>query len=337
MGKKVALITGANGQDASYLAEYLFSLNYDVHGVIRRSSQFNTARIDEIFDPERRDQLKFGNLCAGIDNLIYELKPDEIYNLAAQSHVKVSFDEPTYTGDVNALGTTRILECIYRGIKSNLLNRSIKYYQASSSEMFGQTPTPENGYNEGSVMTPVSPYGCAKLYAYHMTKAYRTGYDLFAVNGILFNHESPRRGPTFVTKKITRAAARIKLGLQKKLYLGNLQALRDWGHSRDYVRAMHLIMQQPNPDDYVVATGEQYTVKDFVIAVFDYFGLDWKEHVEYEPVLLRPNEVPNLLGDSSKIRKLGWKPEYDFKALVKEMCDYDLKEAQNELNNKENK
>ena len=333
MDKKKAFITGASGQDASYLAEYLLSLGYDVYSTLRRSSLINTKRIDHIFNPESRDKLFYADLAQGMDSLIYKIKPDEIYNLASMSHVRVSFDVPVYTGDVTGIAVCRLLESIKQGIEQGLLKKDIKFYQASSSEMFGQTPTPETGYTEESKMTPVSPYGCAKLYGYHITKTYRTGYNIFACNGILFNHESPRRGENFVTRKITRAVAKIKLGLQDKLYLGNLDALRDWGHSKDYMKAIHLIMQQPEPGDYVVATGEQYSVKDFMIAVFEYHGLDWTKYVEYEPSLLRPNEVPNLLGDSSKIRALGWKPEYNFKALVKEMCDADFKEQINEMRN----
>lgn len=317
---KRALITGITGQDGSYLAELLLSKGYEVHGVIRRASNFNTTRIDHIFDPDIRNNIHFGDLSSGLARIIYDICPDEIYNLASMSHVKVSFDIPVYTGDVTGLAVCRLLEDIRVGIKQNWLYPGIKYYQASSSEMFGQTPTPKKGYNEQSQMTPVSPYGCAKLYGYHITKTYRTGYDMFACNGILFNHESPRRGPTFVTRKIVRAAARIKLGVQKQLCLGNLGAKRDWGHSKDYMEAIYLIMQQKQPDDYVVATGEQYTVEDFVSEVFKFFNLNWQEHVQTSTVMYRPNEVPNLLGDSTKIRKLGWKPKYDFKTLVSEMC-----------------
>lgn len=328
---KVALITGITGQSGSYLAEILLERGYEVHGTLRRASSFNTQRIDHIFNPESRKYIHFGDLSQGLDNLIYDIKPDEIYNAAAQSHVKVSFDVPVYTGDVNALGVARILECVYRGIKSGVLKRDIKFFQFSSSEMFGQTPTPKDGYVEDSPFFPVSPYGCSKLYSYYMTKLYRTGYGMFACNGIMFNKESPRRGPTFVTKKITRAAARIKLGLQNELILGNLNAKRDWQHSKDAMMAAYFIMQQDTPQDFVVASGEHRTIKEFVIQVFNYFGLDWKEFVKYDEDLLRPNEVPELLGNSSKIRSLGWKPEYDFKSLVKEMCDYDLQEARKEL------
>lgn len=329
--KKIALITGITGQDGSYLSELLLEKGYEVHGIIRRSSSINTKRIDSIFDPESRQFIHFGDLASGVENIIYKVKPDEIYNLGAMSHVRVSFDVPIETGLVTGVSVTRLLEAIRQGIKQGILNPKTKYYQASSSEMFGQTPTPTTGYTEDSKMTPVSPYGCAKLYGYHMTKTYRTGYNMFASNGILFNHESPRRGETFVTRKITRAVAKIKLGLQDKLILGNLDALRDWGHSKDYMRAIHLIMQQPESGDYVVATGEQYSVRDFALAVFEYHGLDPKKYMDYNEALLRPNEVPNLLGDSTKIRSLGWTPEYDFKALVKEMCDEDFKEAINEM------
>lgn len=323
--KKKALITGITGQDGSYLSEYLISLGYEVHGIIRRASDFNTNRIDHVFDPESRQFIHFGDLATGIENIIYKVKPDEIYNLGSMSHVKVSFDIPVYTGDVTGVSVCRILQAIREGIAQGILSKDTKFYQASSSEMFGQTPTPEAGYDETSKMTPVSPYGCAKLYGYHITKTYRTGYNLFASNGILFNHESPRRGPTFVTRKITRAVARIALGVQNELTLGNLNALRDWGHSKDYMRAIHLILQQPEPGDYVVATGEQYSVKDFVIAAFEYFKLDHAKYLKYDEVHLRPNEVPNLLGNSTKIRSLGWKPEYDFKALVADMCESDYK------------
>lgn len=327
---KKALITGITGQDGSYLAELLLEKGYEVHGIVRRSSDFHTNRIDHIFPPEQRGKIHFGDLAQGLDTLIYKIKPDEIYNIGSMSHVRVSFDQPVYTGDVTGVAVCRLLETIKEGIRNGILSKDTKFYQASSSEMFGQTPTPVNGYDETSPFTPVSPYGCAKLYGYHITKTYRTGYGMFACSGILFNHESPRRGPTFVTRKITIAAARIKLGLQKTLELGNLDALRDWGHSYDYVRAIHAIMQAEKPDDFVVATGEQYTVKDFLIKVFNYLDLDWEKYVKYEPTLLRPNEVPNLLGNSTKIRtQLGWKPKYNIDSLVAEMVDSDFK---NEIN-----
>jgi len=323
VAKKKALITGVNGQDGSYLAELLLEKGYEVHGVVRRSSNFNTQRIDHLFAPDVKGNIHFGDLSQGLDDLIYRIKPDEIYNLGSMSHVRVSFDVPVYTGDVTGLAVCRILEAIKRGIDNEIISKATKYYQASSSEMFGQTTTPEGGYDEGSVFTPVSPYGCAKLYGYHITRSYRKGYGMFASNGILFNHESPRRGPTFVTRKITIAAAKIALGLQDKLVLGNLDARRDWGHSKDYMEAIYHIMQQPEPDDYVVATGNNYSVLDFVEEVFAYHGLVWQDYVEYDKSYLRPNEVPNLLGNASKIRATGWAPEYDFYTLVKEMCDSD--------------
>ncbi len=328
---KRALLTGINGQDSSYLAEILLNKGYEVHGVIRRASDFNTRRIDHIFDPEIRSNIHFGDLATGIDNLIYKIKPDEIYNLGSMSHVKVSFDVPVYTGDVTGLAVCRILEAIRQGVSLNILDPKIKFYQASSSEMFGQTPCPENGYDETSQMTPVSPYGCAKLYGFHITKTYRTGFNLYAANGILFNHESPRRGPTFVTRKVTRAAARIKLGIQRRLSLGNLSAKRDWGHSKDYMEAVHLIMQQEKPDDYVVATGMQYTVEKFVETVFEYWGLHFRNYVDCDTSLMRPNEVPNLLGNSNKIRTLGWKPTYTLRTLVREMCEEDMRIVKNEI------
>lgn len=326
MSKKVALLTGVTGQDGSYLAELLLSKGYDVHGVIRRSSLTNTGRIDHIPElaPEVRGNLHFGDLADGINHILYKVKPDEIYNLGSMSHVKVSFDIPEYTGDVTGIGVTRILEGVRKGIEHGILSKNTKFYQASSSEMFGISPPPQS---EITPFNPVSPYGCAKLYGYWITKTYRTGYGLFASNGILFNHESPRRGVNFVTRKITRAAARIKLGKQSKLELGNLDAKRDWGHSKDYMEAIWLILQQDKPDDYVVSTGQYYSVLEFVIEVFKYFGLDYKDYVKYNEVLTRPNEVPALLGDSTKIRtELGWKPKYGFKDLVAEMAeaDYEL-------------
>lgn len=317
MSKKVALITGITGQDGSYLAELLLSKGYEVHGVIRRASSVNTSRIDHLFDPAGKQYLHYGDLSEGIDHLLYELQPDEFYNLGAMSHVKISFDIPIYAGDIVGLGAARILE----GIRKMGLIKKTKFYQASSSEMFGITSPPQS---ENSPFNPVSPYGCAKLYAYNMTRAYRTAYGMFAANGILFNHESERRGVNFVTRKITRGAARIKLGLQDKLVLGNLDAKRDWGHSRDYMEAIHMIMQHDRPDDWVVATGEHYTVKEFVQAVFNYFGLDWERYVIQDDVYFRPNEVPALLGDANKIKKvLKWEPKVTFKELVKLMCDSD--------------
>lgn len=327
MGKK-ALITGINGQDGSYLAELLLSKGYEVYGVIRRASTINTSRIDHIFDSEDRAYILFGDLADGIDDILYSIQPDEVYNMASMSHVRVSFDIPVYTADITGVGALRILE----GIRKLKL-RHTKFYQASSSEMYGLTPPPQN---ENSPFLPVSPYGCAKLFAYHTTRAYRFGYNMFASNGILFNHESERRGMTFVTRKITRAAARIKLGLQNKLYLGNLDAIRDWGHAKDYVRAIYMIMQHDKPDDFVVATGKYHSVVDFAKAVFDYLDLDMFKRIVIEDKCKRPNEVPALQGDAFKIREtLGWKPEIDFDTLVKLMVENDMKEAELELLRKE--
>jgi GDPmannose 4,6-dehydratase len=317
-----ALITGINGQDGSYLAEILLAKGYDVHGIIRRSSLPNTARIDKTFDPDSNAKIHYGDLSQGIDELLYEIQPDEIYNLGAMSHVKISFDIPVYTGDVVGLASARILEAIRR------MKLKCKYYQASSSEMFGTTPPPQS---ETSPFNPVSPYGCAKLYSYHMTRLYRMGYGIHACNGILFNHESERRGINFVTRKITRGASRIKLGLQESITLGNLNALRDWGHARDYMEAVHLIMQQPVADDWVVSTGFTHSVKEFLVDVFEYLGLDWHKHVIVSDDYKRPNEVPALLGDSTKIRSIGWKPKISYKELIKLMVDSDLREAEHEL------
>jgi len=319
-----ALITGITGQDGSYLAEFLLSKDYEVHGLIRRSSTFNTDRIDHIYtdphDPKSKLFLHYGDLNDGsqLTNLIYNIKPDEIYHLGAQSHVRVSFDVPEFTGDVTGLGTTRVLEAIRRS------EMNTRFYQASSSEMFGDAPPPQS---ETTPFRPRSPYGAAKLYAYWMAKNYRDGYGLFAANGILFNHESPRRGETFVTRKITRAVARIKYGLDEKLYLGNLDAKRDWGYAGDYVKAMWLMLQQEKPDDFVIATGESHSVKEFVVEAFAYAGLDWKKHVVIDPKYFRPTEVDFLQGDATKAeKKLGWRPEIRFKDLVKMMVDADIKE-----------
>ena len=310
-----ALVLGVNGQDGSYLSELLLSKGYEVHGVIRRSSVKTTGRIDHIFPPESATFIHYGDLEEGLDNLLLDIKPDEVYNLAAMSHVRVSFEVPVYTGMVNAIGVAKLLEAVKR--------IGCKFYQASSSEMYGTTSPPQC---ETSIFNPVSPYGCAKLYAYHMVRTYRHGYGMFACNGILFNHESPRRGHNFVTKKVVNAAVRIRLGLQDKLHLGNLKALRDWGHSKDYVRAMWMIMQAPEPDDWVVSTGEYHTIEEFLEKVFNYLGIDIKRHVVIDERLKRPNEVPALLGNSQKIReKLGWTPEYTFDTLIKEMIDEELK------------
>lgn len=322
---KRALITGITGQDGSYLAELLLAKGYEVHGLIRRASTFNTDRIDHIYqdphDPNARLFLHYGDLANGeqLTNLIYNVKPDEVYHLGAQSHVRVSFDMPEYTGDVTGLGTTRILEAIRRsGIKT-------RFYQASSSEMFGAAPPPQN---ENTPFRPRSPYACAKVYAYWMTVNYRDGYGLFACNGILFNHESPRRGETFVTRKITRAIANILAGKQDKLYLGNLKARRDWGYAPEYVEAMWLMLQQEKPGDYVVGTGESHSVQEFVERAFAYAGLEWREYVEVDPRYFRPTEVEILLADASKARReLGWEPKVRFEELVKIMVDADLEAA----------
>ena len=319
---KRALITGITGQDGSYLAELLLSKGYEVHGLIRRASTFNTTRIEHLYvdphDPEARLFLHYGDLSdAGqLTNLIYNLQPQEIYHLAAQSHVRVSFDVPEYTGDISGLGLTRILEAIRRsGIKT-------RFYQASSSELFGDAPPPQN---EDTPFRPRSPYAAAKLYAYWMVRNYREAYGMFAVNGILFNHESPRRGETFVTRKITRAAARIKLGLQNKLYLGNLEARRDWGYAPEYVEAMWMMLQQDGPEDIVIATGESHSVREFLEAVFSQIDLDWQKYVEIDPRYFRPTEVEALLGDASKARqRLGWQPKVTFMELARLMVEADL-------------
>jgi len=323
---KRALITGITGQDGSYLAELLLEKGYEVHGLIRRSSTFNTDRIDHIYtdphDPNSKLFLHYGDITDSgqLTNLIYNIRPDEIYHLAAQSHVRVSFDMPEFTGDVTGIGTTRMLEAIRRsGIKT-------RFCQASSSEMFGDAPPPQN---ESTSFRPRSPYAAAKVYAYWMTKNYREGYGMFAVNGILFNHESPRRGETFVTRKITRALARIKYGLEDKLYLGNLDAKRDWGYAPDFVEAMWLMLQQGEPDDYVIATGETHSVKEFLEEAFKYAGLDWKKYVEIDQRYFRPLEVEFLQGDASKAKKkLNWGPKIRFKELVTIMVDSDIKDLE---------
>lgn len=320
---KKALITGITGQDGSYLAELLLAKGYEVHGIIRRASTFNTGRIDHLYkDPHINDVrlfLHYGDIAdsTNLIKLLYRIQPDEVYHLAAQSHVRVSFDIPEYTGDVTGLSTIRILEAIRQaGIKS-------KFYQASSSEMFGKAE--EVPQRETTPFHPRSPYGVAKVYAHWATVNYRESYDLFACCGILFNHESPRRGETFVTRKITRAVARIKAGLQERLYLGNLDAKRDWGYAREYVEAMWLMLQQERPDDYVIATGETHSVREFLIEAFSYANLDWHHYVELDPKYLRPAEVDLLIGDSSKAkRELGWTPQTTFKQLVELMVDADI-------------
>lgn len=320
---KRALITGITGQDGSYLAELLLEKGYEVHGIIRRSSSFNTQRIDHIYrDPhaaKTRLFLVHGDLgdSSALNTILRNVAPDEIYNLGAQSHVRVSFDVPEYTTDVTALGTIRILEAVREaGIKP-------KFYQASSSEMYGKVV--ETPQRETTPFHPRSPYACAKVFAYYATVNYREAYNMFACNGILFNHESERRGETFVTRKITRAATRIKLGLQEKLFLGNLDAKRDWGYAKDYVEAMWLMMQAESSDDYVIASGETHSVREFCEEAFSYLDLDWKEYVEIDPWYYRPSEVDLLLGDSSKARKeLGWEPKVGFRELVRLMVDHDM-------------
>jgi GDPmannose 4,6-dehydratase len=324
-----ALVTGISGQDGSYLAELLLGKGYEVHGIVRRASSFNTGRLDRIYqDPhESRPQLQlhYGDLTEAVAlvNLVRAVAPDEIYHLGAQSHVKVSFEIPDYTGEATGLGTTRLLEAIRAsGIET-------RFYQASSSEMFGAAPPPQD---ELTPFHPRSPYGCAKVYAYWTTVNYREAYGLYAVNGILFNHESPRRGETFVTRKITRAVARIKAGLQDRLYLGNLQARRDWGYAPEYVEAMWRMLQQGRPADYVIATGESHTVQEFVEVAFSHVDLDWRRYVLVDPSYYRPSEVDELCGDASKARvDLGWKPETSFDELVRLMVDADIVLLDDEL------
>lgn len=330
MVNKKALITGITGQDGSYLAEFLLEKGYEVYGIIRRSSSFNTDRIDHIYqDPHEENvrlKLIYGDLNDGssLNQILKTVKPDEVYNLGAQSHVKVSFEVPEYTGEVTGLGSTRLLEAIRdSGIET-------KYYQASSSEMFGKVA--ETPQTEKTPFYPRSPYGAAKVYAYWMAVNYRESYDMYACNGILFNHESPRRGETFVTRKITMALARIKAGVQKKLYLGNLDAKRDWGFAGDYVEAMWLMLQQDQPDDYVVATGETHSVREFGEEAFKYAGLDWKKYVEIDPRYFRPAEVDLLLGDAAKAKQvLKWEPKVKFHDLVRMMVDADMAVVEKEL------
>jgi GDPmannose 4,6-dehydratase len=325
---KKAFITGITGQDGSYLAELLLGKNYEIHGLIRRSSTFNTDRIDHLYkdfhDPEARVYLHYGDLSVSgqLTDFSYNIKPDEIYHLGAQSHVRVSFDMPEYTGDVTGLGTLRILEAIRKtGIKT-------RFYQASSSEMFGAAPPLQN---ELTPFQPRSPYAVAKVYAYYMVKNYRDAYRLFACNGILFNHESPRRGETFVTRKITRTATQIKMGLKDKLYLGNLEAKRDWGYAGDYVEAMWRMLQEDSPDDYVIATGETHSVREFVEKVFTKLDLDDKKHVFIDARYFRPTEVDILQGDASKARqRLGWRPKVSFDQLIDMMIEADMEIAKKE-------
>jgi GDPmannose 4,6-dehydratase len=322
---KRALITGITGQDGSYLTEFLLNKGYEVHGIIRRASTFNTVRIDHIYvdphDPNARLILHYGDLSDSeqISNIIFNIKPDEVYHLGAQSHVRVSFDIPEYSGNVTALGTTRLLEAIRRS------GNKAKFYQASSSEMFGASPPPQN---EETPFRPRSPYACAKVYAYWMTKNYRDGYGVFACNGILFNHESPRRGETFVTRKITRAIARILAGKERYLYLGNLDAKRDWGYAPEYVECMWRILQNDYPDDFVVGVGESHSVREFLEEAFSYANLDVEKHIRIDPRYFRPTEPEELLPDPAKAQaKLNWNPKVKFKDLVKIMVDADLRAA----------
>ena len=326
---KRALITGITGQDGSFLAELLLNKGYEVFGIIRRSSSFNTDRIDHLYqdphEPETRLRLIYGDLndSSSLNQILQQVQPDEIYNLGAQSHVRVSFDVPEYTGEVTGLGTVRLLEAI------RTIGLRTKFYQASSSELFGSVV--EVPQTETTPFYPRSPYGCAKAYAYYITVNYRESYGLFASNGILFNHESERRGETFVSRKITRAATRIKLELQEQLFLGNLDARRDWGYAPDYVEAMWLMMQAEEPDDYVIATGETHSIREFLDEAFGYLDLDWKKFVEIDPRYYRPAEVDLLLGDASKARRvLGWEPKIGFKELVRLMVDHDLELARQE-------
>ncbi|TYQ10700.1 UNVERIFIED_ORG: GDPmannose 4,6-dehydratase [Gordonia westfalica J30] len=325
---KKALITGITGQDGSYLAELLLSKGYEVHGLIRRSSTFNTSRIDHLYqdphEPDARLFLHYGDLSDGarLVTLVSSIDPDEVYNLAAQSHVRVSFDEPEHTGDTTGIGSIRLLEAV------RLAGVKCRFYQASSSEMFGASPPPQN---EDTLFYPRSPYGAAKVYSYWVTRNYREAYDMFAVNGILFNHESPRRGETFVTRKITRAAARIKAGLEQHIYMGNLDAVRDWGYAPEYVEGMWRMLQADEPDDYVLATSEKCSVKEFLVTAFEHAGLDWQQHVRFDDRYLRPTEVDALIGDASKAeRVLGWKPRVLAPELARIMVDADIEALDHE-------
>jgi GDPmannose 4,6-dehydratase len=325
---KKALITGITGQDGSYLAELLLRKGYEVHGLIRRSSTFNTARVDHLYvdphDPNAKLFLHYGDLSDGarLVTLLSSIRPDEVYNLAAQSHVRVSFDEPEHTGDTTGIGSIRLLEAV------RLAGVNCRYYQASSSEMFGATPPPQN---EETPFYPRSPYGAAKVYSYWVTKNYREAYGMFAVNGILFNHESPRRGETFVTRKITRAVARIKAGVEEFLYMGNLDAVRDWGYAPEYVEGMWRMLQADEPDDYVLATGSAFSVRDFLQVSFEHAGLNWEDHVRFDERYLRPTEVDALIGDSSKAEQmLGWKASVQPAELARIMVDADIEALKHE-------
>jgi len=331
---KVALITGVTGQDGSYLAEFLLKKGYEVHGMVRRTSSFATGRIDHLrsgWGPDGKGlQLHYGDLGdgTGIRRIIEQVRPDEVYNLAAQSHVRISFDQPEYTADVVGLGALRILEALRDHNARH--RRAARFYQAGSSEMFGKVV--ETPQRETTPFHPRSPYACAKVYGHMQTQNYREAYGLFACNGILFNHESPRRGENFVTRKITRSATRIKVGLQDKVALGNLDARRDWGFAGDYVEAMWMMLQQDKSDDYVIATGEDHTVKEFLERVFDLLKLDWRRFVEIDKRYFRPAEVDRLIGDSAKARRiLGWRPRVGFDGLVTMMVESDLELAEREL------
>src|SRR3954465_7053033 len=329
-GRKTALITGITGQDGSYLAELLLGKGYEVHGIVRRSSTFNTGRIEHVYiDPHRPNArlfLHYGDLVdgTGLREVLTRVQPDEVYNLGAQSHVRVSFDQPVYTVQTDALGTMQLLEAIRD------TGKAIRFYQASSSEMYGKVR--ETPQTETTPFHPRSPYACAKVYSYWQTVNYRESYNMYACNGILFNHESPRRGETFVTRKITRAAARIKLGLQDKLFMGNLEAKRDWGYAADYVEGMWRMLQHDVGDDFVLATGETHSVREFLEVCFEHAGIDWEKHVEIDPKYFRPSEVDVLLGDYSKAKeKLGWEPTVTFEGLVQMRVDAGVKEIEGEL------
>jgi len=330
---KRALITGVTGQDGSYLSRFLLGKGYQVHGVIRRASQFNTQRIDELYqdphDPDQRLVLHYGDMSDGaaLRSTVFDVEPDEVYHLAAQSHVMVSFLQPEYTGEVVAMGTLRLLDAVRDYARRS--EKPVRFYQAGSSEMFGSTPPPQS---ETTPFHPRSPYAVAKVAAHHFAINYREAYGMFISNGILFNHESPRRGETFVTRKVTRSLARIKAGLEEKLYMGNLDAKRDWGYAGDYVEAMWRILQHDKPDDFVIATGEQRSVRDLLDAAGRRLDIDWRDVVEIDPRYVRPAEVHSLLGDPSKAhRELGWKPRVDFQGLVDMMCDHDWEEARREV------
>ncbi len=331
--RRRVLITGITGQDGSYLAELLLTKGYEVHGIVRRASSFNTGRLQQIYEdihePNPNLILHYGDLSDGtsLSNLVFSIEPDEIYNLGAQSHVRVSFDQPLYTVDIDALGTLRLLEAARQLHR----RKEVRLYQASSSEMFGKVH--EVPQSETTPFHPRSPYACAKVYSYHQTVNYREAYGMFACNGILFNHESPRRGETFVTRKITRAATRIREGLQDKLFLGNLDAKRDWGYAKDYVEAMWLMLQQDEPDDFVIATGETHSVQEFLELTFKEVGLPWRDYVEIDSRYLRPSEVDLLLGDASKTKRvLGWQPKTSFNELVHIMVESDWAIAKSEHN-----